>query len=767
MRAGYRYDEAVFLGNLHKVVGEYIWNDTTQRNEIINKVCTAIDDYSITKRKESKKEFIAQELLDYGIDLINSDKLYHPSQVEGYKIAEKNKNGILQLGSPRTSSIRNPMAMRALFRLRTLINVLLREGKIDKNTVINIEMARELNDANKRKAIKTYQEEQEKKHIEYTRKIKELYKEETGKYIEPTDEEILKYQLWEEQNHTCLYTQATIGISEFIGGNTKYDIEHTVPRSRGGDNSQANKTLCNSKFNREIKRTKLPSELASKHQEILAVIEELGWKEKIVNLEKQIALQTRKSKNATTKESKDKAIQQRHYLKMQLDYWQDKLSRFTITDINSGFSKRQGIDIGIISRYARMFLQTAFNKVHTVKGSTTADFRKMWGLQEEYTKKERVNHIHHCIDAITIACISDSTYKIWKQYNENEDSHYFYQKERPVIEKPWKTFTEDIKKIINEVLISHHTPDNMPKLSRKKLRIRGKVQRNEANKIKYTQGDNARRALHLQTFYGAIMRDEEIKYVIRKPISSLESSDIDKIVDEAIKECVKEAYKREGKNALQKPICFNKEKGVYIKKVRIYAPSVKQPINLKKHQFESKHTYKQNYYVANDSNYCIAIYEGYDEKGRIKRGFEVVNNLNASKFFNKKNNNIDIVPLSDENDYPLKYIIKSGTMVLFYEETPEELYYCNNQELTKRLYKVTGFSTLSIKQGEKYYKYGTLTLKHHQEARPAGELKAKNGVWKINEDYRAIISLYHTQFNAFVEGYDFKLTTTGEIKFTH
>lgn len=263
------------------------------------------------------------------------------------------------------------------------------------------------------------------------------------------------------------------------------------------------------------------------------------------------------------------------------------------------------------------------------------------------------------------------------------------------------------------------------------------------------------------------MRDEEIKYVIRKPISSLESSDIDKIVDEAIKECVKEAYKREGKNALQKPICFNKEKGVYIKKVRIYAPSVKQPINLKKHQFESKHTYKQNYYVANDSNYCIAIYEGYDEKGRIKLGFEVVNNLNASKFFNKKNNNIDIVPLSDENDYPLKYIIKSGTMVLFYEETPEELYYCNNQELTKRLYKVTGFSTLSIKQGEKYYKYGTLTLKHHQEARPAGELKAKNGVWKINEDYRAIISLYHTQFNAFVEGYDFKLTTTGEIKFTH
>ena len=101
-------------------------------------------------------------------------------------------------------------------------------------------------------------------------------------------------------------------------------------------------------------------------------------------------------------------------------------------------------------------------------------------------------------------------------------------------------------------------------------------------------------------------------------------------------------------------------------------------------------------------------------------------------------------------------------MVLFYEKTPDELYHCDKCELAKRLYKVGGFSTLKLQN--KYF-YGTITLKHHQEARPAGELKAKNGEWKINEDYRAIITIYHTQFNALVEGYDFELTVTGEIKF--
>ena len=103
-------------------------------------------------------------------------------------------------------------------------------------------------------------------------------------------------------------------------------------------------------------------------------------------------------------------------------------------------------------------------------------------------------------------------------------------------------------------------------------------------------------------------------------------------------------------------------------------------------------------------------------------------------------------------------------MVLFYEASPAELYECTQQELTRRLYKVTGLSILRV---QKKWEYGAITLKHHQEARPAGELKAKNGEWKTGEAYRPVIAINHTQLRAYVEGYDFTLSVTGEIEFKH
>ena len=107
----------------------------------------------------------------------------------------------------------------------------LREGKIDRGTKINIELARELNDANKRKAIERYQREREAENRKYAEEIRQQYVEATGHSIEPSEEDILKYRLWVEQGHCSLYTGKTIGISEFLGDGRRYDIEHTVPRS--------------------------------------------------------------------------------------------------------------------------------------------------------------------------------------------------------------------------------------------------------------------------------------------------------------------------------------------------------------------------------------------------------------------------------------------------------------------------------------------------------------------------------------------------------
>ena len=66
--------------------------------------------------------------------------------------------------------------------------------------------------------------------------------------------------------------------------------------------------------------------------------------------------------------------------------------------------------------------------------------------------------------------------------------------------------------------------------------------------------------------------------------------------------------------------------------------------------------------------------------------------------------------------------------------------------------------------GGKKYKYGMVSLKHSQEARPSSECSEKKGTFKNGEEYRAKIVMNHNQFNALVEGVDFDINVLGEIK---
>ena len=767
LRLGYRYDEAVFLANLKAVLPKEVYDNEERRHEIEHDIAELLLGYKrdLDDKYDSKERRIADYFSDHGLDLSRFDRLYHPSMIETYRKAQPDAAGLLQLGSPRTPAVRNPMAMRALFRLRALVNRLLRDGKIDRNTKLRIEFARELNNANLRKAIEQYQREREAENRKFAEEIRSQYAAETGRTVDPTDDEVLKYRLWEEQQHVCPYTGQQIRISDFIGANPGFDIEHTIPRARGGDDSQMNKTLCENRYNRAVKRSRLPAEL-SDHAEIMACIESFGWQEKVEALQKQIDAQIRKSKAAATKTEKDSAIQRRHYLKLQQDYWRGKYDRFTMTEVPEGFSNRQGVDIGIIGRYARLYLKTVFDRIYTVKGATTSDFRKIWGLQAEYEKKARVNHVHHCIDAITIACIGHREYLAWKRYAEEAERYQLGEGDRPDIEKPWPTFTEDVKAVADELLVSHHTADNMAKQTRKKLRVRGLVRLNDAGKPVYMQGDTARRKLHEETYYGAIERDGKIRYVVRKSLGQLQPGDVDKIVDDAVRERVREAIDAVGfktaMNADEYTIWMNREKGVPIRKVRIYTPSVTQPVALKKQRDLSVKEYKQDYHVVNDGNYCMAIYEGVDKKGKKRRTFEIVSNLEAAQYFKASTDRNDrpaLVPVADTNGYPLKCILKTGTMVLFYENTPAELYECSRKELVKRLYKVTAMAA-----------EGRVQFLFHQDARDQKTISSIYGAGasqfslsKPSPKLRLSVS----SFNMLVEGYDFELTITGEIKFKH
>ena len=177
----------------------------------------------------------------------------------------------------------------------------------------------------------------------------------------------------------------------------------------------------------------------------------------------------------------------------------------------------------------------------------------------------------------------------------------------------------------------------------------------------------------------------------------------------------------------------------------------------------SSKKYKHSFHVANDSNYMMGIYIGKNKSNKEKRDFELINSLDAITYYNSgvSIQNIDLLPAKSRNGYPLKWKLKVGTMVLLYDETPDEIYELEDLELCKRLYKIIGMSSMIVSGCN----YGTLSLLFHQEARPSKDITLKNGVFKHGEATRAGITLLHTQFKALVQGYDFEMNDLGKIKF--
>jgi CRISPR-associated endonuclease Csn1 len=257
------------------------------------------------------------------------------------------------------------------------------------------------------------------------------------------------------------------------------------------------------------------------------------------------------------------------------------------------------------------------------------------------------------------------------------------------------------------------------------------------------RGDCARGSLHQDTYYGAIERDGEIKYVVRKPLNMMKESDVENIVDDVVKAKVKQAIAEKGfKDAMAGDIYMNEAKGILIKKVRCEAPGVKKPLQIResKRRDLSRKEYKRPFYVVNDDNYMMAIYEGGKK--------QMITALDAAKFYRGS---------TDRNDYPtiapeeyegkkLKYLVRKGTQILMLEKDEESISIANSKELYKRLF------TIMVLE-----KDGRLMLKHSSEARPATEVKKllTYNPFMLKDDTRSILRVSLSKLNFLVEGYDF------------
>lgn len=821
-----------YRNGLEKQVKDFFgtkkWNETPEILQIkILSECFELFSNQM-KLNSGRGEFTKKQTIDEILKTFLSDnfnvteeslkKLYHPSAIEVYKKAKRSDvDGKKYLESPLISSIKNPMAMRSLHQLKKVVNQLMRDDMIDEETLIHIEMPRELNSSNERVAIRQWNEDLKHRRNKYSQEIKSIFRGDlkvegcqdansNHNDYEPTETDILKYQLWQEQNKVCLYTGKTICLSDFIGNNPKFDIEHTIPRSRSLDNSQINKTLCCATYNRQTKKDKIPFECPN-HEEIKQRIKH--WFTKYKGLEQQIKDLSKKVKAATTKEKRDKYIIERTKLRFEYLYFFNKYKSFIREEVPEGFKNSQSVDIGIISKYGNLFLKTVFNKVYPIKGKTTANLRQMWGLNE----KSRDNHSHHAKDAVVVACCTRDINDALANYYHDLEQFEFFGKPKPTFSHriPWEGFHRDVDDFDNNTLISHHTPDNLPVQSKKAIRKRGIIQRNEKGEIKYKQGDTVRGALHKESFYGAIQREElnkktgeieeVIKYVKRQGIEMFKDADLKNIVDEKIKEIVTNGREQEKiikkeieelekqlkkvKEQDEEPLRFeiqvlkNKIKnGLYvlpnkggnpvpIKKIRYYTSDVTNPLFIKKHRDVSRHEHKQFYHAKNDGNYCMAIYEGLDKKGKISRSNQLINIIDAGKYFKLSNEDKEqypIAPEKDENLNPLKYILTKGKMVLIYDKSPNELFEMSEEKLLERLFEIT---QLDVE------KYAEIKLLFHSEARDKkritefmGLKTGMKGGKNVGEQKKyPWIKIGANTFDCLVEGYEFILTPTGKIKF--
>ncbi len=770
------------------------------------------------------------------------DKLYHPSMVEFYKPAQTDREtGLRLLESPVIGAFKNPMAMRTLHQLRKLVNYLTKERVVDEETRIVVETARDLNDANMRWAIEEYQRVRQAENEKIVKVIKEIRGEERDnddiekarllieqnpdyifeRIFDDKDKEqditnnkkkkvsgkisdllykkdTTKYKLWLEQGMECLYTGRVINITSLFDEDAT-DFEHTIPRSQSFDNSLANLTICDAYYNRHIKKNQIPIQLPNYEKTYTAsngiTYEPIKprlqkWEQKVEQLKNNVEFWRQKSRQAQTKDMKDTAIRQKHLWQMELDYWENKLSRFTMTEVTSGFKHSQLNDTRLITKYAYHYLKSVFNKVEVEKGSVTADFRKMLGVQSVDEKKSRDKHSHHAIDAVILSLIPVAAkrdkmlelfYKIQEEKKLNRDTTNLEQ----ALHKEIKScqignITGLTGYIEDNILINHISKDQTLTPVKRKLRKRGKIVGIKDENGKYLldkngkkipkywlKGDCIRGRLYGDTFYGAItqgekdengslLRDEngkiiigdQILYVVRRELK-YKKNDLDKgfkSLDELQKNIVDkglfEIIKRQCEGRSFKDVC---EEGFYmidrkgnrvnrIRHIRCFT-SIKNPLSIKKQAYLSNIEYKQYYYSENTENSFYALY--WDGKGK-ERGFECRNLFDVASIL--RTNTPQRIEDFFEPDkligrglnkrsISLYGILKPGAKVIFFEQDKEELKALSNNELSRRIYKMNRIFSSED---------GRIQFYHHLEARDEKQLSTDFPEDKIWTDGKPI-----------------------------
>lgn len=140
-------------------------------------------------------------------------------------------------------SMRNPIVESVILEtLRTVRDIWTQEGRIDE---IHLEMSREMRSPAEERERLT---KQITKNENFNQELREsLLDHFEGDEKKLTSSNFLRYRLWREQGGTSAYTGQPISISALFSN--AYEVDHVIPQAKYYDDSLNNKVLCEAGIN--------------------------------------------------------------------------------------------------------------------------------------------------------------------------------------------------------------------------------------------------------------------------------------------------------------------------------------------------------------------------------------------------------------------------------------------------------------------------------------------------------------------------------------
>ena len=422
----------------------------------------------------------------------------------------------------------------------------------------------------------------------------------------PTTSEVLRYKLWLEQKYRSPYTGEMIPLGKLF--TPAYEIEHIIPQARYFDDSFSNKVICESEVNK-LKSNMLGHEFISKHHgekvqlpggkhvEIFSV----GSYEQFVkdNYSRNVAKMKKLLLDDIPEQFIARQLNDSRYISklvksllsniVREEGEQEETSKHVIVctgSVTDRLKKDWGINEVwnkiILPRFLRLNELTGYNRFTSVNTSGNVIPAMPLELQKGFSKK-RIDHRHHAMDAIVIACASRNMVNYLSNESASKNakiSRYDLQRllcdkqktddkgnYRWFIKKPWDTFTQDVYLILQNVIVSF----------KQNLRVINKTTNyyqhyvdGKKKEIPQKKGDSwaIRKPMHKETVFGEVnlrgIKVVPLKEALKNPKAVVEK-DLKKKLKELLAQSLDEKQ-------IKKYFETNKDtwQDVDLKKIKVY-----------------------------------------------------------------------------------------------------------------------------------------------------------------------------------------------------